>query len=35
MDLVKTQEIAFASAMQEMIDNHTFRKKAGEMPVFQ
>ena len=27
--LVKPQEIAFASAMQEMIDNKFFRIKAG------
>ena len=29
--LVKPQETAFASAIQEMIDNQSFRKKAGQM----
>ncbi len=32
--LVKTQEIAFASAMQEMINNQSFRKIAGENASF-
>ena len=32
--LVKPQEIAFASAMQEMINNKSFRKKAGKKASF-
>ena len=32
--LVKPQEIAFASAMQKMIDNQSFRKKAGKNASF-
>ena len=32
--LVEPQEIAFASAMQEMIDNNSFRKKAGKNASF-
>ena len=32
--LVKPQEIAFASAMQEMIDNQSFRKEAGKNASF-
>ncbi len=32
--LVKPQEIAFASAMQEMINNQSFRKKAGKNASF-